>query len=69
MGPAGDICGNLRDPKDLRDLRDLKDLKDLSDFRDLKDLRALKDPNSLLNRLLRAMWRTLRAKKRVFNYF
>lgn len=36
---------------------------------DLKDLKDLKDPNSLLNRLLRAMWRTLRAKKRVFNYF
>lgn len=72
MGPAGDICGNLRDPKDLRDLRDLKDLKDLkdlSDFRDLKDLRALKDPNSLLSRLLRAMWRPLRAKKRNLTIF
>lgn len=50
MGPAGDICGRLRDPKDLKDL---------------------KDPNSLLSRLLRAMWRPLGVKKRnlsIFNF-
>ena len=48
MGPAGDICRRLRDPKNLSNPKDSK---------------------FLLMRLLRAMWRPLRAKKRVFNHF
>ena len=38
-------------------------------LRDLKDLKDLKDPNSLLSRLLRAMWSPLGVKKRNLSIF
>ena len=66
MGPAGDICRRLSDLSDCKDLRDLKDLRIL---RGPKNLSNPKDSKSLLIRLLRAMWRPLRAKKRNLSIF
>lgn len=66
MGPAGDICRRL---SDLSDCKDLRDLKDLGILRGPKNLSNPKDSKFLLNSLLRAMWRPLRAKKRNFNHF